>query len=94
MQHHIGTVTKPAVFPGRPFHAQCSCSTAGDFATDGEAKEYLTTHFSRLGYIVTSELVDKTSAHGDKSAHATSARFVPYLKAATPVDPVVEPEKK
>jgi hypothetical protein len=53
--HHVGEVV-PGKFTGRPFHAQCSCGTAGDFAQQDDAVSYLTNHFARLQGINSAEL--------------------------------------
>ena len=56
--HHIGTITKTS--NTRPFHAQCSCGTAGDFFSAEQASEYLQGHHAKLGGISTSSLVDNS----------------------------------
>lgn len=58
--HHTGKVTLEDKITGKPFHAQCSCGTAGDFKQKSEASDYLTNHFARLQGISTTELVDTT----------------------------------
>jgi hypothetical protein len=59
MLHHVGTITKTSKV--REFHAECSCGTAGDFATKEDAASYLQGHFGKqLGGIATVELVDKS----------------------------------
>jgi hypothetical protein len=59
--HHIGTLTRLAKFPDTPIHAQCSCGTAGNFATIEDATAYLQSHFAKLTGMSTFELVDDTA---------------------------------
>ena len=42
--HHIGTVTKSSRLPNLPFHAQCSCGTAGSFPEKEHALQYMRGH--------------------------------------------------
>ena len=58
--HHIGTITKSSKFPTLPFHAQCSCGTAGDFSAKESAEAYLQSHFGKQGGLSTTELLDKS----------------------------------
>lgn len=54
--HHQGKITRTDGL--RPFHAQCSCSTGGDFLDKDAALTYLKGHFHNIGVVETSELVD------------------------------------
>jgi hypothetical protein len=42
--NHVGTVTKSSRLPNLPFHAQCSCGTAGTFPEKEQALQYLRGH--------------------------------------------------
>jgi hypothetical protein len=60
--HHIGTITKSSRLPNLPFHAQCSCGTAGTFPEKEQAVTYLTGHGQNVkanSMVNTFELVDK-----------------------------------
>jgi hypothetical protein len=52
---HSGNVKVGSV-SGRPYHAQCSCGTGGDFALEAQAVGYLNEHFSKLGGIAETSL--------------------------------------
>jgi hypothetical protein len=53
--HHKATLKIRENFI-RPYHVECSCGTAGDFATELEAKTWMEhVHFRRLSGISTSE---------------------------------------
>lgn len=52
--HHLGSTSKTSL--NKPFHAQCSCGIAGDFATEAESKEWLAAHFAGLKGINTSAM--------------------------------------
>jgi len=41
---HVGTVTKSSRLANLPFHAQCSCGTAGSFPEKEQALQYLRGH--------------------------------------------------
>jgi hypothetical protein len=59
--HHVAKITFGKV-ENRPYHAECSCSTAGDFASHQEARDYLAMHLSRLQGINSAEFQDATVA--------------------------------
>lgn len=59
--HHLAKVTFGKV-EMRPYHGECSCGTAGDFAGNGEARNWLAMHLTRLQGINSGELVDETVA--------------------------------
>jgi hypothetical protein len=62
--HHVGTVTKSSRVANREFHGECSCGTAGDFATKEAAISYLSVHggtVTGLGPTNTFELVDDSA---------------------------------
>jgi hypothetical protein len=42
--NHIATITKSSKLLNLPFHAQCSCGTAGTFPERAQAITYLTGH--------------------------------------------------
>jgi hypothetical protein len=104
--HHIGTITKSSKFPTLPFHAQCSCGTAGDFSAKESAEAYLQSHFGKQGGLSTTELLDKSDEPEVVAAlplpHAPSAPVVEeplapvegeeVVETADPSAPVPEPE--
>jgi hypothetical protein len=53
---HKATVTLGDAI-NRPYHAQCSCATAGDFAGRDAAITYIVAHFAKLGGITETYLV-------------------------------------
>ena len=53
--HHKATLTIGTAV-GRPYHIQCSCNSAGDFAKEHMAVDWFNRHTSRLGPTETSEL--------------------------------------
>jgi hypothetical protein len=102
--HHIGTITKTTNV--RPFHAQCSCGPAGDFAVREDAAGYLQYHFGKQGGVSTTELVDKSEEPPVEvvpvpgvpgGAHIGGIGVMPALHAAvtssvpTPNAPPAEP---
>ncbi len=57
---HVGTVAKENRIANKEFRAQCSCGTAGYFATKEEAVNYLKAHGAKQAGVSTFELVDAT----------------------------------
>jgi hypothetical protein len=68
--HHTGTISNTDL--ARPFHAQCSCGTAGDFANRDAAHAYLAGHFGKLSGIATTEWIEEQPAE-DTPAQETPA---------------------
>jgi hypothetical protein len=99
---HIGTITKTTKFPRREFHGECSCGTAGDFATKDEAASYLTGHGNKvvaLGPVNTFELVDNSDKPEAKPApprtpHIGGVGTMPPAHAAPPPAPPPPPDAK
>jgi hypothetical protein len=54
--HHKGVLTIGKAI-GRPYHIQCACGSAGDFATEAAATAWFNAHIARIGKTETSELV-------------------------------------
>jgi hypothetical protein len=52
---HSGNVKVGNVI-GKPYHAQCSCGTAGDFPLEATAVGFLKAHFQKLGGIAETSL--------------------------------------
>jgi len=59
--HHLAKITF-GKFENRPFHGECACGTAGDFSSNGEARNWLAMHLTRLQGINSSDFVDETVA--------------------------------
>jgi hypothetical protein len=92
--HHVGTLTKSSRFLPREFHAQCSCGTAGEFITKGEAEAYLQRHFAKQGGIATFELVDATKKPEVQPPAAPVGGMGPTAKVASPPAPPAPPSAK
>jgi len=80
--HHIGAVSKTDLL--RPFHAQCSCGTAGDFYEEDAARTYLRGHFAKQGGISTSELKEGIEKPVVRPAHVGGVGPMPQSHAAAP----------
>jgi hypothetical protein len=87
--HHIGTVTKSSRLPALPFHAQCSCGTAGSFFEAEQARQYLRNHGLKVqaeGVTNTFALVDNSDKPEEKAAlpkpHVAGVGNMPTSHAA------------
>jgi hypothetical protein len=96
--NHIATITKSSKFPSREFHGQCSCGTAGDFATKDEAAGFLSSHGSKKvaeSAVATFELVDNSDKPEVKpvlpSTHVAGVGSMPASHAKSPVPPPPPP---
>jgi outer membrane biosynthesis protein TonB len=58
--HHLAKITFGKV-ENLPYHAECACGTAGDFAGKVEASNYVANHLTRLQGINSAEFVDETA---------------------------------
>jgi len=67
----LGTATN------RPYHAQCSCGTAGDFATKDSAVGYVAAHFEKLGGIADTILAVDAPDDAKVAAAAVAATPAP-----------------
>lgn len=88
MAHHIGTVTKSSRLPDLPFHAQCSCGTAGSFPEAEQALQYLRNHGLNVraqGVTNSFKLVDNSNKPevqpGRPSAHVPGVGHMPTSHA-------------
>jgi hypothetical protein len=92
--HHIGTITKTDLM--RPFHAQCSCGTAGDFFEEDTARSYLQEHFAKQGGISTSELKESIQKPVVPTPHIGGVGTMPQSHAAAgpPPPPPPPPSSK
>jgi hypothetical protein len=80
MDHSAVITSNPDGF-GQPFHVQCSCNTAGDFASVQAASDWLIfKHFSRLGEVDTFSLT--SGVPSDLPLHAAPT---PAMAPATPL---------
>ena len=59
--HHVAKITFGKV-KNRPYHGECACGTAGDFASNEETRNYLAMHISRLQGINSADFIDDTVA--------------------------------
>jgi len=84
--------TTPGPFDDRPFHAQCSCGTAGDFSSQAEADAWFQNrHFSRLsgmaasasGVVVTGQEPEPAPPEPEPPAPGPAPEPTP-----TPTEPV------
>lgn len=89
MAQHIGTVTKSSRLPDLPFHAQCSCGTAGTFPEKEQALQYLRNHGLNVqasGVTNTFKLVDDSDkpevVPGRPLAHIPGVGNAPTSHAA------------
>lgn len=89
MANHVGTVTKSSRLPDLPFHAQCSCGTAGTFPEAEQALQYLRNHGLNVkaqGVTNTFELVDNSDKpelqSGKPSTHVAGVGNMPTSHAA------------
>jgi hypothetical protein len=89
MAQHIGTVTKSSRLPDLPFHAQCSCGTAGTFPEKESALQYLRNHGLQqqaLGPANSFKLVDDSDkpevVPGRPSTHVGGIGNMPVSHAA------------
>ena len=77
-QHlHDATVTLGSS-DTRPYHAQCSCGTAGDFADKSAAVAYIEKHFQKLGGVAETSL--KVDAPDDAKVAAKAVAAKPPVK--------------
>jgi hypothetical protein len=86
---HTGTVTKTSRLPELPFHAQCSCGTAGSFMDKEQALNYLRSHGTNVvaqGVTNTFNLVDDSDKPevfpGRPSTHVGGVGNTPVSHAA------------
>jgi len=94
MAHHVGTVTKSSRLPDLPFHAQCSCGSAGTFPEKEQAVQYLRNHGLNIkaqGVTNTFELVDKANEPevepNKPSTHLPGVGNMPPSHAALGTEP-------
>jgi hypothetical protein len=59
-QHHRLTLRETGA--AKPFRADCSCSIGGDFATRGDALDFIGIHMVTVKGINTKEFVDLTAS--------------------------------
>jgi hypothetical protein len=87
--HHTGTISKTDSM--RPFHAQCSCGTAGDFYEEDAARSYLQSHFGKQGGISTSELKEGIKKPVLPTSHIGGLGTMPQSHAAASIPPAPPP---
>jgi hypothetical protein len=63
----------------RPYHAQCSCGTAGDFADKDSAAIYVAKHFASLGGIAEASLEVTKETGAPTPAPAQDEKHVPGI---------------
>lgn len=87
--HHVGTVTQSSRLPNLPFHAQCSCGTAGTFPEKEQALQYMRGHGQNVkanSLVNTFELVDDSDkpevVPGKPSPHVPGVGNMPTSHAA------------
>jgi len=87
--NHIATVTEANRAFQRPWHAQCSCGTSGDFKSKDEAASFMTTHLGRFEGVgvCTTELTFPEPKKISVIAH-------PDLNQEAPVKPPAPPAPK
>jgi hypothetical protein len=90
---HVGVVTKSSRLPNLPFHAQCSCGTAGTFPEKEQALNYLRSHglnVTAQNLANTFKLVDNSDKPevilGRPSAHVGGVGNMPTTHAALASD--------
>jgi hypothetical protein len=88
---HKGTISIGSIAK-KPFHAECSCGTAGEFDSKEAASAYLQMHFGKLGGIAETFLLDRT-AEPAKGALKTAAQ-TSGPPPAPPAPPSVKEIKK
>jgi hypothetical protein len=96
--HHIGTVTKSSRLPELPFHAQCSCGTAGSFFEAEQARQYLRNHGLKVqaeGVTNTFALVDNSDKPEEKAVlpkpHVAGVGNMPTSHAALGEEKIPSP---
>jgi hypothetical protein len=94
MAHHVGTVSKSSRLPNLPFHAQCSCGTAGTFPEAEQALQYLRNHglnVKAAGPQNSFELVDNSDKPevipGRPGTHIPGVGNMPATHAALGTEP-------
>lgn len=80
--HHKGVLTIGKA-TGRPYHIQCACGSAGDFAKEEGAVAWFNAHVARIGKTETSEL----SVPGAQKSVPSAAQQKPTVPPAPPPPP-------
>jgi hypothetical protein len=92
--HHLAKVTFGKV-ERLPYHAECSCGTAGDFPNNERAREYLAMHLARLQGINSGAFVDETVAPLEVPKPPEEKQSPEPEQPATPPEtPASEPPKE
>jgi|SRR5882757_4428739 len=94
MAQHVGTVTKSSKLPDLPFHAQCSCGTAGTFGNKEDALQYLRNHgfnVKALSAFNTFELVDNSDKPVLPKTHIGGIGNMPASHAVQSVESTKPP---
>ncbi len=84
---HSAVITNNVDGFAQPIHVQCSCGTAGDFATVQAASDWMIfRHFNRLGVIDTYSLTSGLPSDSKKPINSfppkTGSTYTPKLPSA------------